>query len=145
MTAVHDRKEGRMSYLTQYADRRPASAPKPRRGARVDERTLLNRPDFDGGAYVRAFVEDTSGRKLRWRKLPPEPRIRLRISDCMNEIALEFSLESAELRENALFKIDTLLGALERFRAGLQVEAELYAAREGAASRPKLGRVLSHS
>ena len=29
-------------------------------GVRVDECTLLNRPGFDGGAYVRVFVEDTS-------------------------------------------------------------------------------------
>ena len=43
---------------------------------------------------------------------------------------LEFSVESPELRENALFKIDTLLGALGRFREGLAAEAALYAERE---------------
>ncbi len=115
-----------MSYLTQYAVSRPTS----RRGARVDERTLLNRPAFDGGAYVRVFVEDTSGRARRFRRPPPAPRLRLRVADCAHEVNLEFSVESAELRENALFKIDTLLGALGRFRDGLAAEAELYAERE---------------
>jgi hypothetical protein len=114
-----------MSYLTQYAVSCPASG---RRGARVDERTLLNRPTFDGGAYVRAFVEDTSSRQLRRR--PPSPRLRLRIADCANQIALEFSVDSPELRENSLHKIETLIAALERFRAGLVAEAELRAQRE---------------
>jgi hypothetical protein len=91
-----------MSYLVQHAQRRPTSAGRPRRGARVDERLVLNRPQFDGGAHVRVFVEDTSGRKRRLRRTPPAPRIRLRIADCANQIALEFSLESPELRENSL-------------------------------------------
>ena len=108
-----------MSYLTQYA----VSAV---RGARVDERTRLNRPAFDGGAHVRVFVEDTSSRRGRL----PSPRLRLRIADCTNQINLEFSVDSADLRENSLFKIETLIAALERFRAGLVAEAELRAQRE---------------
>ncbi len=118
-----------MSYLTPYAVSRPASVRPGRRGARVDEQMLLNRPAFDGGAHVRVFVEDTSNRKLRRRRLP-SPRLKLRIADCVNEINLEFSLDSAELRENSLYKIRTLVEALERFRAGLAAEAELRAPRE---------------
>jgi hypothetical protein len=114
-----------MSYLTQYAVARPS----PRRGARVDEHTVLNHPEFDGGAHVRAFVEDTSIRKLRRRRLP-SPRLKLRITDCTNQIHLEFSVDSPELRENSLHKIDTLIAALERFRAGLSAEAHLRALRE---------------
>jgi len=114
-----------MSYLTQYVAPRPSR----RRGARVDEHTLLNHPQFDGGAHVRAFVEDTSKRKLRRRRLP-SPRLKLRITDCMNQINLEFSVDSPELRENSLHKINTLIGALERFQAGLDAEAQLRALRE---------------
>ena len=123
-----------MSYLAQYAGRRPTPAGSARRGVRVAERTLLNRPDFDGGAHVRVFVEDTSARKPRWRRHPPTPRIRLRIADCTNEISLEFSVESVELRENSLFKIETLLGALHRFRDALAAEADLYAQRSTSTS-----------
>ena len=101
-----------------------------RRGIRVDERIVLNRPKFDGGAHVRVYVEDTSARRARFRRSPPTPHLRLRIADCVNEIALEFSVCSPELRENSLHKIETLLGALSRFRSGLEAEAELYAARE---------------
>ncbi len=119
-----------MSYLVQYAVRRPTAAGRARRGARVDERLVLNRPKFDGGAFVRVFVEDTSRRKRRLRRAPPSPRLRLRVADCAHEVNLEFSVETAELRENALFKIDTLLGALGRFRDGLAAEADLYAQRE---------------
>jgi hypothetical protein len=119
-----------MSYLLRHTVRRPTSVGRPRRGARVDERLVLNRPQFDGGAHVRVFVEDTSGRTRRLRRTPPVPRIRLRIADCANQIVLEFSLESPELRENSLHKIEALLGSLRRFRDGLEAEAELYAARE---------------
>jgi|SRR5262245_7798298 len=119
-----------MSYLLQHATRRPLLARRTRRGVRVDERALLNYPEFDGGAFVRVFVEDTTGRRVRRRI--PEPRLRLRIGDCQNEIYLEFGVESQAWRENSLHKIDTLLGALHRFRDGLQAEADLHAERERA-------------
>jgi hypothetical protein len=119
-----------MSYLTQYTLSCPTAARPDRRGVRVDERTRLNRPAFDGGAHVRVFVEDTSNRKLR-RRLP-SPRLRLRIADCANQVNLEFSVDTAELRENSLYKIEMLIAALERFRAGLVAEAELRALREQA-------------
>ena len=99
-----------MSYLAQYAARRPTVDRRPRRGVRVDERTKLDHPQFCGGAYVRVFVENTS--RKRFRRRLPEPRLRLQIADCDNEIDLEFSVESAERRENSLHKIDTLLAAL---------------------------------
>jgi hypothetical protein len=119
-----------MSYLIQYATRRPQPRRSPRPGVRVDERVTLNLfPEYDGGAHVRVFVEDTSGHRLHRRKLP-SPQLKLRITDCMNEIHLEFSVDTAEVRENSLHKIETLIASLERFRDGLRVEAELRAARE---------------
>jgi len=112
-----------MSYLVSYVIRNPRV-----RGTGVDEKLRLNLPGFYGGAYVRVLVEDTTFRA--WQRRPPEPRIRLRIADCTNEISLWFELTSAEARENSLHKIDTLLGALQRFRAALDAEAELYAHRQ---------------
>ena len=108
-----------MSYLLQYV-RRPGRPGRRASQARVDERLRLNHPEFDGGASVRVFVEDTS--RARWNALP-SPRLKLRISDCTNEVNLEFGVESAELRENSLFKIETLLQALNGFRDGLIAEA----------------------
>jgi hypothetical protein len=124
-----------MSYLVDYAVRRPTSAGRARRRARVDECVRLNRPRFDGGAFVRVLVDSTSGRRRRLRSGPPSPRLRLRIADCANQVNLEFSVDSAELRENSLFKIDTLLGALHRFREALACEAELYEARQAERQR----------
>ena len=117
-----------MSYLTQYALRRsPTQEP----GVRVDERTPLNRPEFDGGASVRVFVGDTSSwTSRRGRRQPPSPELVLTIADCVNEVHLEFSVDTAELRENSLYKIDTLIAALARFRSGLAAEAELRTLRE---------------
>lgn len=111
-----------MSYLLEYA-RRPASIVRRERRVRLDETTTLNRPEFDGGALVHCYVEDTSRRP---RKVT---RIRLEIADCVNSIHLEFGLDSAESRENALFKANTLINALHRFRDALAEEAELAAKR----------------
>ena len=115
-----------MTYLAQHVLRRPASA---RPGARVDERIVLNLPEFDGGAHVRALVEDTSARRVRRRRIP-SPRLKLRITDCTSEIHLEFSVDSAAERENSLHKVETLIASLERFRAGLEAEAALRRERE---------------
>ncbi len=120
-----------MSYLAPYAVRRPILGWRTgggRRGVRVDERLLLNLPGFHGGAFVRVFVEDTTHK--RWRGTPPEPRVRLRIADCDDEISLWFELDTPQARVNALHKIDTLLGSLGRFRDALQAEADLTAHRE---------------
>jgi hypothetical protein len=129
-----------MSYLIQYAVGR-APAVTRARGTRVDERTLLNLPEFDGGAYVRVLVEDTSTRRIRRRRLPT-PRLKLRIADCVNEANLEFSVESADVRENSLHKIDVLITALERFRVGLVAEAELRVVRERNSHRPAKGELV---
>jgi len=119
-----------MTYLAQYATRGAAALRPARRGARVDERVRLNLfPEFDGGAHVRAFVEDTSAHRIRRRRVP-SPRLKLRITDCTNQIHLEFSVDSAESRANSLHKIETLIASLERFHAGLRAEAELRATRE---------------
>jgi hypothetical protein len=115
-----------MSYLAQHVLRRPVSAPP---GARVDERIVLNLADFDGGAHVRAFVENTSAQRVRRRQIP-SPRLKLRMADCENAIHLEFSVNSAAERENSLHKIDTLIASLERFRAGIEAEAALRRERE---------------
>jgi len=114
-----------MSYLLQYA-RRPESIAPHTLAARVDEYTRLNRPGLYGDAFVRVLVEDTTARRRRNNR---DPQLVLQIADCTNTINLEFSLETAALRENSLFKVDALLGALHRFRDGLAAEAELAARR----------------
>lgn len=128
-----------MTYLAQYATRGAAALRPARRGARVDERVLLNFSEFDGGAHVRAFVEDTSAHRIRRRRLP-SPRVKLRITDCTNRIHLEFSVDSAGSRANSLHKIETLIASLERFHAGLRAEAELRADRETASRARKENR-----
>ena len=114
-----------MSYLLEYV-RRPGSIAARTRAARVDEHTRLNRPGLYGDAFVRVLVEDSTARRRRGNR---DQQLLLQIADCSNTINLEFSLETAQLRENSLFKIDALLGALHRFRDGLAAEAALAARR----------------
>ena len=107
--------------------------------ARVDVRRFLNLPGFHGGAYVVAYVEDTSSREVTKRDplgyegsryLNPQPRIILEIADCSERINLEFEVHSALDVENSLHKVDVLAAALAEFRAGLVEEARLYRERE---------------
>ena len=113
-----------MSYLSRFVMRRPS--------VRVDERVRLNLVGFHGDASIRTFVEDTSGRRgVR------EPRVRLRISDCTDEIALWFDLVDPAERHNSLHKIATLLRELHRFEEALLAEAELAAERTASARSAK--------
>jgi hypothetical protein len=100
-----------MSYLLQHTQR-------PQRPSRIrlDEELRLNRPGFYGDAYIRTLVLRSRSGRLH---------IELRIADCVNVINLEFSLDTPEHRENSLFKADTLIGALTRFRDALAAECEL--------------------
>jgi len=107
--------------------------------ARVDERVFLNLPGWHGGAYVLAYVEDTSRRGLErdcdgptCTRCPSnfEPRMILELSDCSRRIELEFDVDSEAGRANSLHKVDTLLAALRVFRQGLVDEFEPYDRRE---------------
>jgi hypothetical protein len=108
--------------------------------ARVNERWFLNLPGFHGGAYVMAFVEDTSEcgpRPLPWCEddcpdCPEnfEPRMILEIADCAERIELEFEVRSERRRANSLHKLDTLIAALRVFRKGLEEEFAEYDRRE---------------
>jgi hypothetical protein len=113
-----------VSYLLHYARRPDSIAPRTPK-ARVDEYLRLNRPGLYGDAFIRVLVEDSAARRRRRR----DPKLVLQIADCANTINLEFSLDSPVYRENSLFKVDTLIGALQRFRDGLAAEAELAARR----------------
>ena len=104
--------------------------------ARVDRRAFLNYPGFHGGAYVYAYVEDTSERALEvaaWdanQLVNPQPRVILEIADCTRRIELEFEAGAAARQANSLHKVDTLIEALVAFRAGLAEEFALHDERE---------------
>jgi hypothetical protein len=120
-----------MSYLLRFL--RPAFAVTRTPTARVDEYARLNRPGLYGDAYVHVFVEDSTTR----RRGGGDPYFVLEIADCTNTINLEFAVHTAAYRENSLFKADTLIGALQRFRDGLAAEVEL--AERSASTRSKGG------
>ena len=110
--------------------------------ARVNERVFLNLPGFHGGAYVLAYVEDTSERHAKWHsecdeddhcdECPHnfEPRTILEMADCNDRIELEFDVDSEAGRENSLHKVETLIAALRVFREGLVAEFAEYDRRE---------------
>ena len=108
--------------------------------ARVDERSFLNLPGCRGGAYVMAYVEDTSDRGLEVDMYCDadctccphnfEPRMILEITDGKHSIDLGFDVDSEDGRANSLHKLDTLIAALRVFRAGIVSEFEPYDRRE---------------
>ena len=108
--------------------------------ARLNERTLLNLPEFHGGAHVYVYVEDTSERGP-WRDpycedtctccpRNPEPRLTLEIADCDRRVSLAFDVDTLEGRSNSLHKLDTLIASLRVFRAALEEEFEPYDERQ---------------
>jgi hypothetical protein len=108
--------------------------------ALINERTLLNLPGFHSGAYVYGYVEDTSERGLA--RTPYcndgcnccpqnfEPRMTLEIADCHRHVSLEFDIDTLDGRANSLHKLDTLLAALQVFRAAIELEFEPYDERQ---------------
>ena len=106
--------------------------------ARVSERWFLNLPGFHGGAYVVAYVEDTSKRDLErcdddacdGCSYNFEPRMILELADCRDRINLEFDVDSEAGRANSLHKLDTLITALRIFRDGVVAEFEPYDRRQ---------------
>ena len=108
--------------------------------ARVNERWFLNLPGFHGGAYVIAYVEDTSdrgpARNPYCRDDCPdcphnfEARTILELADCADRIQLEFDLDTELARANSLHKVDTLIAALRVFRSGLVAEFAEYDRRD---------------
>jgi hypothetical protein len=109
--------------------------------ARVNERWFLNLPGFHGGAYVVAYVEDTSACGPRThgscdcsdcngRPYNFEPRTILEIADCSERIQLEFDVDTEAGRVNSLHKLDTLIAALRIFRKGIVAEFAEYDRRE---------------
>lgn len=108
--------------------------------ARVNERAFLNLPGFHGGAYVVAYLEDTSDRAPRCDPYCDddcidcprnfEPRMILEIADCSRRVNLEFDVDLEEARTNSLHKVDTLIAALRVFRKGLVEEFAEYERRE---------------
>jgi hypothetical protein len=106
-------------------------------------RALLNRPGFHSTGAVVAEIEDTRGwRKGRDRdgkKITADswitPEVSLQISDCTRSIAMCIDFETEADRENSLYKVDTLIDALERFRAALADEQERFVKRRRAAEK----------
>lgn len=102
---------------------------------RVNRREFLNLPGFHEGAYVVAYIENTSERELEPCDYGdgysnPHPRMLLQIADCDRRIDLEFEIHSAHRRQNSFHKIQVLIDALEDFKAGMAEEAKLYRERE---------------
>jgi hypothetical protein len=109
-------------------------------GTRVSERWFLNLPGFHGGAYVLAYLEDTSElhpRPEEWcdEDCPEcphnfEPNSLLELSDCYKRIQLDMDFSTEAGRQNSLHKLDTLITALRVFRAGVEAEFAEYERRE---------------
>ena len=116
----HDRSD---TSIEEGRDVLPAAvrAAPPTRSRRVRRRPASTRTSGSTGrasTATRTSASSSRTRRRRRRRHNRDLRLTLRIADCANTINLEFSLDSPELRENSLFKIDTLLDALHRFRDG---------------------------
>jgi hypothetical protein len=108
-------------------------------------RAMLNQAGHESTAAMVAEVEDTRGWKegcdgdgdeikSKWAL---EPDTVLRISDCDRAVGLSIQWDTEEDRENALFKVDTMIALLRDFRKGLVAEQRLYVKRAEELARQK--------
>jgi hypothetical protein len=88
-------------------------------------RRFLNRPGWHGRATIIAEVEDTSRLHSDELRYDDRPRVHLSITDCSNECSFEFDLADRRDQANSLYKVDTMIRTLERFRKALQTEINL--------------------
>jgi hypothetical protein len=96
---------------------------------------MLNRPGFGTTAAIVAEVQDTRGWKngkdedgdkiSKWSS----PDVVLQFANCDRSIAFEIDWTTEAQRENALFKVDTMMDALRVFRKGLVEEQKRYVKR----------------
>ena len=86
------------------------------------ERAFLN-VRTDMRAYIIAIVEDT--RHIQTCCLDHRYRgeLMLKMSDCFDDIALDFDLSTKEERENSLFKIRKIVEVMTAFRDAVEIEA----------------------
>lgn len=97
---------------------------------RLGIRKFLNKPGIQDQAYIIAEIEDTSKKKEEnLSKYSARPHIKLKFSDCQEQISYDFDWDSPAERRNSLKKIDIMLETLTKFREALIIEQELYAAR----------------
>lgn len=97
---------------------------------RCSIRQFLNRPGHHGKAAIIASVEDTSRLNPEELRYPRPPAIYLNISDCSRHVTLAFEVNTRDEQANSMYKINTLLGALVRFRDALVAEIQLYNQRQ---------------
>ncbi|MBK6751943.1 MAG: hypothetical protein KA956_03775 [Pyrinomonadaceae bacterium] len=95
----------------------------------VRERTFLNL-HADMRAYIIAIVEDTRHIHSCCRNHRYHGEIVLKMSDCFDDIALDFDLSNKDERENSLFKIRKIVEVLTAFRDALEIEAASFEDRE---------------
>lgn len=97
---------------------------------RCSIRQFLNRPGHHGKATIIASVEDTSRLNPQELRYPRPPAIYLNISDCSRQVTLAFDVGTRDEQANSMYKINTLLAALVRFRDALVAEIQLYNERQ---------------
>lgn len=103
-------------------------------------RALLNPPGHHATAAIVAEISDTGhwkpGCGADGKPLPPDEAfasqpfyLMLAISDCDRRINLSIAWESADDRRAALYKVDTMIDCLTKFREGLVIEQARYVER----------------
>lgn len=85
-------------------------------------RKFFNKPGYHSTGFIYAYVAKSTKKSLR--NGGGYVSCDLTIGDCSRQISLDFDHYSKKDRENSLYKIDTILGAITKFREALVVEYE---------------------
>lgn len=97
--------------------------------ARYEYSQFLNYTGFHEGAYIRAYVEDTSKKPMIADKYNiATPRVVLEIADCDRRVCFDFDWSDVGMLNN-MKKIDTLIEGLQGFKRAMAQEHKLVAKR----------------
>ena len=93
------------------------------------ERAFLN-IKTDMRAYIIAIVEDTRHIHTCCRDHRYSGEIVVKMSDCYDDVALDFDLSTKDERENSLFKARKIVDVFTAFRDAIELEAAAMEERE---------------
>ena len=93
-------------------------------------RRFLNRPGHHRGAYIVARVPDVDSCRARGCLHTWCYDAVLDIADCSRVVQLDFDMETAVQRRNAIAKANLLVDVITQFRDALVVSAEQVARRQ---------------
>lgn len=85
-------------------------------------REFLNKPGFHSGSNIYCSISQEFYSSKCDSKYPDYLEVEFNIFDCSRAITLTFDTDNKEDRENSIYKVNTMIDVLTKFRDGMITE-----------------------